>query len=166
MMTFSEMELRVLDMLSGSAVADTKALSVRLGISEAQAQAAVTALHDKGAMLGYTAHIDWSRVGREDVQALIEVRVSPQRDRGFDTIAASMIRFDEVRSAYLVSGGFDIMLIVEAMTLKELAMFVSERLSVMDGVLSCATHFVLKKYKSEGIILGDAGDDERLAVCP
>lgn len=165
-MTLNTLEMRVLDILSDNARLDAASISVRLGAPIEEIRAAMAILEDTHAIIGYTALIDWDRVGREKVQALIEVRVTPQRERGFDAIAAQMIRFDEVRSLYLMSGGFDLMLIVEAATLKELAMFVSERLSVMDNVLSTATHFVLKKYKSEGVIIVQGEGDERLVVSP
>ncbi len=160
------LEARILTELAADARLCAADIAVRLGEKESDVAAAVAALERSRAIVGYTALADWDKVGLERVQALIEVRVSPQRELGFDAIASSMHRFAEVRSCYLMSGGFDIMLIVEAESLKKLAMFVSEKLSVLDGVLSTATHFVLKKYKTEGVTVEGVLGDHRLAVSP
>ena len=102
----------------------------------------------------------------EMVQAVIEVKVQPQRDRGFDAIAARIYRFEEVKSLYLMSGAYDLMVMLEARTLKELAHFVHSKLSVIDGVTGTATHFMLKTYKYGGVIFEDGAPDRRLAVSP
>ena len=116
---------------------------------------------------GYKALIDWDKAGADRVQAIIELRVSPKRDCGFDEVAANIARFDEVDSVMLMSGGYDLCVIVEARTMRQLAFFVAEKLSTLDSVISTATHFMLKKYKEDGVIF-EGGDkpDNRLAVSP
>lgn len=110
--------------------------------------------------------INWEKAGLDDVSALIEVRITPQREVGFDAIAARIYRFPEVRNLFLMSGGFDLMVTVEGANLKEVALFVSTRLATIDGVVSTTTHFVLKKYKEEGVIIDDEEADRRLPVSP
>jgi DNA-binding Lrp family transcriptional regulator len=109
--------------------------------------------------------IDRDKTDESLVEALIEVRVTPQRDRGFDEIARRIYRFPEVRSVYLMSGGYDLMVLAEGKTLKQVAFFVAEKLSTIEGVISTATHFVLKKYKEDGVVF-DEESDSRLAVTP
>lgn len=94
------------------------------------------------------------------------MRITPMRDRGFDAVAEQIYRFDEVSSVYLMSGGYDLMVMLKARTLKQLALFVAEKLSTIEGVMSTATHFVLKKYKNEGVIIDETADDDRLQVSP
>ena len=115
-------------------------------------------------ILRYSPVINWDRTDRERVEAMIEVRVTPQRDQGFDAIAKRIYRFDEVKSVYLMSGAYDLLLLVEAHSLKELAYFVSTKLSTLETVTGTATHFVLKRYKSDGVIFEGDRDDKRLAV--
>ncbi len=123
-------------------------------------------MEKSGVILRYAPVINWDRVGKERVEGMIEVRVTPQRDEGFDAIAKRIYRFDEVKSVYLMSGAYDLLLHVEARTLKELALFVSSKLSVLETVTGTATHFVLKCYKSDGIIFEEDPRDRRLAVNP
>ena len=103
---------------------------------------------------------------RERVEAMIEVRVTPQRDMGFDAVAARIYRFDEVKSVYLMSGGYDLLVLVEARTLRELAAFVSAKLSTLELVTGTATSFVLKRYKEEGVVFTDGESDNRLVISP
>jgi len=110
--------------------------------------------------------INWEKAGLDDVSALIEVRITPQREVGFDAIAARIYRFPEVRSLYLMSGAYDLAVTVEGTNLKEVAQFVSTKLATIDGVVSTTTHFVLKKYKEEGVIIDDEEADRRLLVTP
>ena len=100
------------------------------------------------------------------MEALIEVRITPMRDRVFDAVAEQIYRFDEVSSVFLMSGGYDLMVMLKARTLKQLALFVAEKLSTIEGVMSTATHFVLKKYKTEGVIIDETAEDDRLQVSP
>ena len=105
--------------------------------------------------------MDWDKTDREYVSALIEVKVMPQRDRGFDTIAEKIYNYPEVQSLYLMSGGFDLALIIEGKTMKEVAYFVAQKLATIEYVTATATHFVLRKYKDKGVIYGPAHIDER-----
>ncbi|HWR31729.1 MAG TPA: Lrp/AsnC family transcriptional regulator [Negativicutes bacterium] len=110
--------------------------------------------------------INWEKAGLDDVSALIEVKITPQREVGFDALAARIYRFPEVRSLYLMSGAYDLAVTVEGTNLKEVAQFVSTKLATIDGVVSTTTHFVLKKYKEEGVIIDDEEADRRLLVTP
>lgn len=118
-------------------------------------------------ILGYRAHVDWQRAGQEEVQALIEVKVSPQREVGFDSIAERIARFPEVRSLWLVSGDYDLAVHVVGRTIYDVASFVSEKVAPMSGVQGTVTHFLLKRFKENGLALGrEAGPSTRLPVSP
>ena len=145
---------------------DLKELAVLLGIQEAEAVEELEALEREGVICGYHTLIDWEKTSNEKVTALIEVRVTPQRGQGFDKIAERIYRYPEVRSVYLISGGYDLMVILEGKSLKEISAFVSDKLSTLDTVLSTATHFVLKKYKDHGTVLVQEVHDERMLITP
>jgi DNA-binding Lrp family transcriptional regulator len=132
---------------------------------EAVAQA-IEDMEKRRVILRYSPIINWDLTERERVEAMIEVRVTPQRDMGFDAVASRIYRFEEVKSVYLMSGAYDLLLLVEAPTLKELAFFVSEKLSPLEMVTGTATHFVLKRYKSDGVIFDADKSDRRLVVSP
>ena len=136
------------------------------GHSEEEVEAVIRSLEAQKIIVKYPALINWDKLDQEQVEALIEVRVTPQRDEGFDAIAERIYRFEEVKSVYLMSGAFDLMVMVNARSMKQLAFFVAEKLSTLEHVLSTATHFVLKKYKSEGVILEERRGDNRLVVSP
>ena len=121
-------------------------------MTEAQVKDELTQLEESGAILGYQAIIDWDRVKRESVTALIEVKVVPQSLDGFDRIAERIYQYDEVESVYLMSGAFDLTVIISGRTLKEVAQFVGERLSTLEDVTGTATHFILHKYKEKHLI--------------
>lgn len=114
-----------------------------------------------GVILGYQALIDWDKTDRDYVSALIEIKIIPQKDRGFDRVAEKIYRFSEVQSVYLMSGGFDLAVLIEGRTMKEVAYFVARKLAPLEDVQSTATHFVLRKYKDKGVIYGPAVVDER-----
>ena len=114
-----------------------------------------------GVILGYQALIDWDKTDREYVSALIEIKIAPQRDHGFDTVAEKIYNYPEVQSLYLMSGGFDLAVIIEGRTMKEVAYFVARKLATIQDVIATATHFVLRKYKDKGVIYGPAVIDER-----
>ncbi len=126
----------------------------------------ISRMEKEKVIYGYHTLINWDKTNEDRVLALIEVRVTPQRDQGFDAIAQRIYRFSEVSSVYLMSGAFDLTVIVEGRTMKEVALFVAQRLAVLDSVLSTSTHFVLKKYKENGIILEGERKDERIPVSP
>ncbi len=115
----------------------------------------------EGIILGYKTLIDWDKTDREYVSALIEIKIAPQRDRGFDRVAEKIYNFPEVQSLYLMSGGFDLAVLIEGRTMKEVAYFVARKLAPIEDVISTATHFVLRKYKDKGVIYGPAVQDER-----
>jgi DNA-binding Lrp family transcriptional regulator len=117
-----------------------------------------------GVIAGYQALIDWDKTDREYVTALIEIKVAPQKGMGFDKVASRIYAHKEVRNLYLMSGGFDLFVVVEGKSMKEVALFVDEKLAPIDSVLSCATHFVLKKYKDSGIVFNRILKDDREAV--
>ena len=116
---------------------------------------------DEGVILGYKTMIDWDKTDREYVSALIEVKITPQRDRGFDRVAERIYNYPEVQSLYLMSGGFDLAVLIEGKTMKEVAYFVAQKLATIEDVISTATHFVLRKYKDKGVIYGVVDVDER-----
>ena len=114
-----------------------------------------------GVILGYKTMIDWDKTDREYVSALIEVKITPQRDRGFDRVAEHIYNYPEVQSLYLMSGGYDLAVLIEGKTMKEVAFFVAQKLAPIDDVISTATHFVLRKYKDKGVVYGVVEVDER-----
>ena len=123
-------------------------------------------MEKEGIICGYHTLIDWEKTNVEKVNALIEVRVTPQRGHGFDNIAERIYKYPEVHAVYLISGGYDLLVSLEGKSLKEVSNFVSDKLSTLDTVLSTATHFILKKYKEHGTVLGKKEVDERIQVTP
>ena len=161
-----EFEMTILEILSEDARTDIEKIAVMTGNTEKEVEDAIANLEKERILLKYTAMVNWDRVREEVVQALIEVRVTPQRDEGFDAIAEKIYRFEEVKSVYLMSGAYDLLVIVEGANIKQLAIFVGEKLSTLENVLSTATHFVLKKYKQDGVIMERNAEDNRLQVSP
>lgn len=141
-------------------------LAAMSGLSEAQVETLVAQLEQQGLIRGYHALVDWERAGIDRIFAIIEVRVRPEHDVGFDAIAHRISLFEEVHSLYLMSGQYDLAAVVEGDSLKDIAAFVSEKLAPMAGVESTATSFVLKRYKTEGQILFEEREDGRLPVTP
>lgn len=132
---------------------DLKELAVILEVSEEDVINELQALEKEGIICGYHTLIDWDKTSVEKINALIEVRVTPQRGQGFDHIAERIYNYPEVKSVYLISGAYDLLVTLEEKSLKEISAFVSDKLSTLDSVLSTATHFILKKYKDHGTIL-------------
>lgn len=145
---------------------DLKELAVILGVEEIDVVNELAALEKEGIICGYHTMINWEKTGMEKVNALIEVRITPQRGQGFDNIAERIYKYPEVNSVYLISGGYDLLVSLEGKSLKEVSHFVSDKLSTLEGVLSTATHFVLKKYKDHGTILSKKYEDERELITP
>lgn len=141
-------------------------LAAMFGASETAISDVLAELEHDRVICGYHTLINWDKTHTDKVTALIEVRVTPQRGQGFDKIAERIYLFDEVKSVFLMSGGFDLTVIIEGKTMKEVALFVGQKLAPLESVLSTATHFVLKKYKDHGIILDEEQRDERMAVTP
>lgn len=139
-------------------------IAVMLNKSVEEVRAAIKKLEEENIIAGYNTLVNWEKTSKETVTALIEVRVTPQRGEGFDKIAERIYRYPEVKACYLMSGGFDLTVIIEGKTMKEVALFVAEKLALLDSVVSTATHFVLKKYKDKGIIFEEKMKDDREAV--
>lgn len=156
----------ILSLLEGDARLTPEQIAAMVGEAPEAVAAAIAELEGKRAILQYTTLVDWEKAGADQVTALIDVKITPQRDTGFDRLAQRIARFPEVRSCYLMSGAYDLAVEVQAPSLKEVARFVSERLSTMEGVASTTTHFVLKRYKHDGVLYGGEEPDERLAVTP
>jgi DNA-binding Lrp family transcriptional regulator len=141
-------------------------LAVLLGVNEQYILDELANLEKEGIICGYHTLIDWDKTPVEKVNALIEVRVTPQRGQGFDKIAERIYNYPEVKSVYLISGGYDLLVTLEEKSLKEISGFVSDKLSTLESVLSTATHFILKKYKDYGTILDKKHEDEREILIP
>jgi DNA-binding Lrp family transcriptional regulator len=158
---------KILSLLENDAKLTTEQLAAMLGKTDAEISDAVKAYEKAGIIKAYKALIDWDKAGRESITALIEVKVTPQRDFGFEQVAERIMQFDEVSSCYLMSGGFDLLVMVEGSSFKEVAMFVAERLAPLDNVLSTGTHFILRKYKDKGVLFGAEKPDERgkISLC-
>ena len=151
----------LLNLLKENARLSNAQLADMLGKTEAEVAAEIADLEKKGIIRGYTAIINDELAGDTEVEALIELRVTPKHDTGFDDVAKTIMLYDEVESVSLMSGKYDLALTVKGRTLKEVAMFVSQRLSAMDGVLATATSFVLKRYKDKNILIEGEERDER-----
>lgn len=145
---------------------DLKELAVLLGVEETDVVNELAMLEKEGVICGYHTLINWEKTDNEKVSALIEVRVTPQRGQGYDNVAERIQKYPEVRSVYLMSGGYDLMVIIEGKTLREVSSFVSEKLATLEPVLSTATHFILKKYKDHGTMISRNNEDEREMITP
>ena len=158
------MREQILSYLKNNSRFDLAEMAVLLGIEETAIANEIAAMEKEGVIRGYLTLIDWEKTSNERVSAMIEVKVTPQRDRGFDSVAERIYRYDEVDSVYLVSGSFDLMVLIEGSSMREVAMFVANKLSTLDSVLSTSTNFVLKKYKDHGTYFVNESKDERLQV--
>ena len=160
------MREQILTFLEKNSRIDPKELAILLGSDEVTIMNEIAKMEEEKVICGYHTLIDWEKVSDEKVTALIEVRVTPMRGQGFDSIAERIYNYPEVRSVYLISGAYDLMVILEGKTLKQASGFVSDKLSTLDSVLSTATHFILKKYKDHGTIFTKKSKDERMLVTP
>ncbi len=154
-------EKQLLHILENKARTSASDLAKMLDADEETVLATLANLEARGVIAGYNAIIDWDKVEEEKVNALIEVKVRPQRDTGFDAVAKSIARFEEVDSIYLISGGYDLLVQIKGRSMKEISSFVFEKLSTLEAILSTATHFVLKKYKDHGTSLEEPLKDQR-----
>jgi DNA-binding Lrp family transcriptional regulator len=143
---------KLLQLLEGDCTLSTKQLAAMTGASEEKVKQEIKEYEDSNVILGYKAIVDWDSVDRDDVTALIEVKVEPQRDDGFDRVAERIYQYEEVEACYLMSGDFDMTVIISGKSLREVALFVSQRLSAIEEVKATATHFILKKYKENHLI--------------
>ena len=156
----------ILEILSQDCRTPLERIAVMTGKELPLVAQAIDELERDRVILQYSPIINWDRTDRERVEAMIEVKVTPQRDMGFDAIAGRIYRFDEVKSVFLMSGGYDLLVLVEAKSLKDLALFVSEKLSPLESVTGTSTSFVLKRYKQDGVIFVGESADKRMAVSP
>ncbi len=155
---------KILELLEKDSTLTIHDLAVMLDKDENEVAAAIEQFKKDGVILGNKLLINWSKTQRELVTALIELKVTPEFGKGFDQIAERLYQYEQVKTVYLMSGGYDIALMIEGRTLNEVAMFVAEQLSPMDTVVSTATHFVLKKYKQDGVLYEKPQKDERLVM--
>ena len=162
----NELKIKLIELLHDDAFLTSEKTALMLGKNEEEIKQAIKELENDGIIMGYGAIINTEKLNEDKVSALIEVKITPQRDCGFDSIAKNIYSFPEVKSCYLMSGAYDLMVIVEGDNIREVAGFVSKRLSVLDNVLSCATHFILKRYKQDGNIFEETNEDRRQAVSP
>ncbi len=158
--------MNLLNLLRRKARASTKELADMTGTSESDVISKISSWENDRTILGYHAVTNPEVIGDTSVSAFIEVRLTPERGGGFDRLAMRIARFDQVVSCYLASGGYDLLVLVEGKDLREVARFVSEKLSSLDGVLSTATHFKLKSYKENGFLFEPETETDRLAVSP
>ena len=156
----------LLKLLASDASLSAPQLAALLGLTEEEVRARIKQAEQDRLVLGYRAVLNEEKLGRDLVRAIIEVRITPERGGGFDKLAERIAKYTEVRSCHLMSGGYDLLVEVEGGNLREVASFVSEKLATLQGVLSTATHFVLRAYKEQGVLMAGAAPDERLAVTP
>ena len=152
---------RLLQLLKENARATSDQLAVMLATTPEEVEKAIADYEARGVIKGYQALINWEKADENHATALIELKVSPKRDRGFDEIASRIMAFSEVESVSLMSGGFDLAVLVSGKSMQDIAMFVARRLSPLDGVLATATHFFLTRYKDGGVSFVDEETDER-----
>lgn len=155
---------QILEILEKNSKITPEQIAVMLDENPAQVAAAIKQYEDEGVILGYKTVINWEKTMKEYITAFIELKVAPQFGEGFDKIAKKIYQHDCVTSVYLMSGGFDLAVFIEGKTLKEVSLFVSEKLAPMDSVISTATHFILKKYKDGGVVYAHEPDDERRVI--
>lgn len=161
-----KLESDLLELLKEDCRLSVDKLAVMTGATPEEVSETIRHLEEERVILRYAPTVNWDKTDRERVEAMIEVRVTPQRDMGFDAVAKRIYRFEEVKSVYLMSGSYDLLVLVEARTLKDLALFVSEKLSTLEMVTGTATSFVLKRYKEEGVIFEGDKSDQRLVISP
>ncbi len=155
---------KILDILSGDAKAGHEDVARQVGIPVESVKKYIKKFESDRIILGYHTDINWQRIRLHAVKALIEVKVIPERKVGFDSVAESIYRFPEVTSVYLLSGGYDLLVQVEGESLREVAQFVSEKLATIHGVQSTVSHFLLKKYKEDGVVLVDQSESKRIPI--
>lgn len=155
------MKNQILEIIEKNSKLTVEQIAVMTGNDIDDVGSCINEMEKEGVILGYNTVINWEKTEKESVQALIEVKVTPQRAQGFDKVAERIYKFPEVTDCYLMSGGFDLTVVIEGMTMKEVALFVAEKLAPIDCVIGTATHFVLKKYKDKGIVFEKSSRDER-----
>jgi DNA-binding Lrp family transcriptional regulator len=156
----------ILELLEQNSRLTPEEIGIMLGVGVTEVETEIAALERAGIIINYRTMINWEKFGDERVGALIEVKVIPQREVGFNEIAARIYRFSEVKSVFLMSGAYDLAVTVEGQNMKEVALFVAEKLATIENVQSTATHFILKKYKLNGVIMEETEKAERLVISP
>lgn len=162
----SEAREKILAFIENNSRVDLHELAIIMGMEEAAVANEIAEMEKDEIICGYHTLINWEKTNTEKVTALIEVRVTPQRGQGFNSIAERIYNYPEVKSVYLISGAYDLLVTIEGRTLLEVSQFVSDKLSPLESVLSTATHFVLKKYKDHGTVMSKQKEDERMLVTP
>lgn len=157
-------QIELLHIIEKNSRLSSEDIAVMLGVAAADVEAEIESLKSSGIILGYMTQIDWTKTYPEHVTAMIEVKITPVREKGFDYIADILCKYDKVTACYLMSGGFDLMLIYEDSNLRDIANFVYDKVATLEGVLSTATHFILKKYKDNGIMFAGKESDDRQAI--
>ena len=158
------MREEILNFIEKNSRIDLKEVAVCLGMTEVDVANELAAMESEGIICGYHTLIDWDKVTEERIHALIEVKVSPQRGKGFDEIAERIYKYPEVNATYLISGGYDLLVSLEGKTLREVSSFVSQKLSTLEGVRSTKTHFLLKTYKENDVLYVEDESDRREGV--
>ena len=157
---------QLLKLLRDNAALKPAQISALLNVPEAEVIAKIKTYEADQVILGYRTILNEEKLGVDVVRAVIEVKITPEREGGFNRLAERIAKYDEVESCYLMSGGYDLLVIVEGTNLRQVATFVSEKLATIQGVLSTATHFMLKPYKESGVLMTQERNDERLAISP
>ncbi|MEB2272048.1 Lrp/AsnC family transcriptional regulator [Bacillus safensis] len=166
-MKLTEKETEILEILDENSRADLNTIAKMAGVTTEEAEAIIQKLEDQKVIIDYSTMIDWRKVdGHEGVTAMIDVKVTPKRGVGFDGIAERIYRFQEVESVYLMSGVYDLSVVIRGRSMSDIARFVSEKLSTLDSVVSTTTHFILKRYKHDGKVFETGDDDKRIVVSP
>ncbi|WP_138494105.1 Lrp/AsnC family transcriptional regulator [Paenibacillus pinistramenti] len=166
MKVLSELKQKLIELLREDARYTPELLATMLGASEEEVKTAIQELEQEHIIVKYATVVNSSKLDDEKVTALIEVQITPERGRGFDSIAERVYLYPQVKSVYLMSGAYDLLVEVEGRNLKDVASFVSQKLSTLESVLSTKTHFILKKYKQDGVIFEDHEEDHRLMISP
>lgn len=166
-MKLTEKETEILEILEKDSRLSAETVSKMVDLSVEETEKLIKGLEERRIIVDYSTTIDWNKVdGHEGVTAMIDVKVTPKRGVGFNEIAERIYRFQEVKSVYLMSGAYDLSVIIEGRTMSDIAHFVSEKLSTLDSVISTTTHFILKKYKHDGKIFDQGEEDKRMVVSP
>lgn len=165
-MNKTDLKRNILRLLGENGRLEISEIAARLDVSEKEAEEEIRSLEEKNTIIGYRAIFDETELPENAVKAIIEVKVQPKREGGFDKIARRLSKFSQVSSLYLMSGSYDLQLEIKGKSLNDVALFVSSKLATIDGVLSTSTHFLLKKYKESGKLMQEEEENERLQVTP
>ena len=155
------MNFDILKVLEKDAKLTPEQIATMLNLDASEVRNEISDMEKSGIILGYNTVVDWEKTDRETVSAMIDVKLTPQRDRGFDRVAEKIYNYPEVKAVYLMSGSYDLSVLIEGRTMKEVAFFVSQKLAPIEAVISTATHFVLHKYKDTGVLYDATNIDER-----